>query len=114
MGGPGSGNPGQARGAGGRFVIAGSIAIATAESQESVEELKQEVDKLTDSVDSNSSALDENTNKIEQNTQEKKDNSDETKKAKDENFELTISLPYVSGTFKNNTDERPTKLFLLA
>ena len=112
MGGPGSGNPNAGKGqarvpkgqpGGGQFVIAGAIAIATAESQESVEELKQEVDKLTDSVDSNSSALDENSNKIEQNTQEKKDNSDETKKAKDENFELTISLQLMVSALNQST-----------
>jgi uncharacterized membrane protein len=96
MGGPGSGNPGQARGAGGRFVIAGSIAIATAESQESVED-------LTDSVEKSSNAVDENTQKIEENTQEKKENTEETKKSKEENFELTISLQLMVSALNQST-----------
>ena len=103
MGGPGSGNPGQARGAGGRFVIAGAIAIATAESQESVEDLTEKVEDLTDSVEKSSNAVDENTQKIEENTQEKKENTEETKKNKDENFELTISLQLMVSALNQST-----------
>ena len=103
MGGPGSGNPGQARGAGGRFVIAGAIAIATAESQESVEDLTEKVEDLTDSVEKSSNAVDENTQKIEENTQEKKENTEETKKSKEENFELTISLQLMVSALNQST-----------
>jgi len=103
MGGPGSGNPGQARGAGGRFVIAGEVAITTAEAVEGVQKLDKEVEKLTDSVEKSSDAIDENTKETNENTDSKKKNKEETEDLKKEQFELQIALQLTVSALNQTT-----------
>ena len=108
MGGPGSGNPGQARipkgqpGAG-QFVIAGAVAITTAEAVESVQKLDKEVEGLTDSVEKNSDALDENTKETDENTDSKKKNKEGTEDLKNEQFELQIALQLTVSALNQTT-----------
>jgi ABC-type multidrug transport system fused ATPase/permease subunit len=97
MGGPGSGNPGQARGAGGRFVISGAITIATAEAVE------DQTKKLTEVLDRNSDALDENSNSLERNTQEKGENNDKTGDSIEDLDTYAINLQVATSALNQST-----------
>jgi len=103
MGGKGSGNPGQSRGAGGEFVVAGLFTMATAEAVDNVDLLKQSSENLTKVLDKNTSAIDKNSRELEENTQEKGENNKKTRQGTEDIDAFAINMQIATSALNQST-----------
>tara|TARA_R110002020_G_scaffold158753_3_gene342145 strand:+ start:669 stop:1457 length:789 start_codon:yes stop_codon:yes gene_type:complete len=79
MGGPGSGNPGQSRGPGGKFITLALEVEGTKKAASEIDKVAEKTTKLKKSTEKSSEAVKKNTDETNKNTVSKKKNADQDK-----------------------------------